>query len=158
MGNINYSLLKDYVIFTDIDPKVTYYLQSWDGLGFNMGDVTTGTPFGPLYNPSNVIIYNTIAFAFILDEEYKVFETIQNLGIKNAPVDGSVAESITTTIDLHLMSNTYQKEIGYIRMYNAYVNSIMNIQHNYNTSDNTDPKVMQVIFKYQNHQFFRNEE
>lgn len=159
MGNINYSLLKDFVVFTDIDPKTTYFLQTWDGLGFQGGDVSTGSPFGTIYNAPDVLVYNTASFTFIIDEDWKIFETIQNLAIKNAPVDGSDYEPSTTTIDIHVMNNTYQKEVGYIRLFNSYVSSFMNVTNNYNTSDNTNPvRTFNVIFKYQYHKFFRNSE
>lgn len=159
MSNLNYSLLKDYVIFTDIDPNTSYFLSTWEGLGISGEDVTSGSPYGNVYNPANVLLYNTISFTFLLDEDFKVFETLQNMLIKNAPVDGSQADPVITTIDLHLFNNTYKKEIGYIRMYDAYVQSIMNITHDYGTADDTSPvKGMQVIFKYQYHKFFRTEE
>lgn len=159
MGNINLSLLKDYVIFTDIDPKTSYYLQAWTGLGITGGDTTSGSPYGVVYNPANVILYNQISFTFLLDEDYKVFEAIQNLLIKSAPMDGSPAEPTITTIDIHLMNNTYQKEVGYVRMYNAYINNIMDIQQNYGLNDNTTPpKTLECTFKYQYHKFFRTEE
>jgi len=159
MSNLNLSLLKDYVVFADIDPSTTYFLQSWDGLGITGADTTSGSPYGPVYNPSNILIYNTIAFTFLLDEDYKVFETIQDMLIKNGPVDGSAADPVITTIDLHLMNNTYKKEVGYIRLYDAYVQSIMNVQQNYSLDDNTTPpKTMQAVFKYQYHKFYRNDE
>lgn len=159
MSNINLSLLKDYVIFTDIDPNTSYFLSTWTGLGITGADTTSGSPYGIVYNPGNVLTYNQIAFTFLLDEEYKVFETIQNMLIKNAPVDGSTTEPTITTIDIHLMNNTYQKEIGYVRLYNAYINNIMDISQNYALPDNTTPpKTIECTFKYQWHKFFRNNE
>lgn len=158
MGNINYTLGKDYLVFTDVDPKTTYFLQNWNGLGFTGGDVTSGSPYGPIYNPADIIIYNTFAATFIIDEDWKVFEQIQALAIKNAPLDGSTYEATTTDINLYLMNNTYQKSVAYITMHDAYVQSIMNVENAYNVSDNTPPKTMTVIFKYQYHDFHRIED
>lgn len=156
MGNINLSLLKDYVVFTEIDPNTSYFLQEWSGLGITGADTTTGSPYGNVYNPGNTLIYNQLNCTFLLDEEYRVFETIQNMLIKNAPMDGSAADPVITTIDIHLMSNTYTKEIGYVRLYDAYINNIMDLQQNYAVPDNTTPpKTIQCSFKYQRHQFFR---
>lgn len=157
MSNINYSLFKDYLTFTDVSSDVIYYLQSYTGLGFAAGSVASGTPYGIIYNPGDIINYNTFSATFIIDEDWKVFETIQNMAIKNAPVDGSAYEPSLTDIDLHLMNNTYQREVGYIRMYGGYVQEIMNVEQAYNTEDNTVTKTMTAIIKYQYHQFFRAE-
>ena len=158
MPNINYTLGKDYLIFTAIDPKVAYYLQSWNGLGFNAGSVETASPYGQIYNPGDIITYNTFSATFVIDEDWKVFEDIENLAIRNAPTDGSNYDPVLTDIDLHIMNNTYQKEVGYIRMYGGYVQDIMNVENAYNLSDNTQVKTLTAIIKYQTHQFFRIEE
>ena len=157
MSNINYTLGKDFLVFTGIDPNVIYYLQGWDGLGFTGGDTQTSSPYGPIYNPGDIIVYNTLSCTFIIDENWKVFETLQNMALKNAPLDGSSYDPTITTIDLHIMNNTVQKEIGYVRLNGGYVQSVMNVTHNYNVSDNTTPPMtMNVIIKYQNHMFYRN--
>ena len=158
MGNINYTLLKDYVIFTEIDPKVSYYLQSWSGLGLVDGDAVTGSPYGEVYNPGDIITYNTFSATFIIDENWETFETISKMAINNAPTSSKGYNYTITDIDLHLMNNTYKKEIGFIRMYAGYIQSIMNIDHPYNTEDNTTPYTLTAIIKYQYHEFFRNTE
>lgn len=158
MPNINYTLGKDYLIFTAIDPKVSYYLQSWNGLGFNAGSVETSSPYGQIYNPGDIIIYNTFSATFVIDEDWKVFEDIENMAIANAPTDGSSYNPTLTDIDLHLMNNTYQREVGFIRMYGGYIQDIMNVENAYNSSDNTTTKVLTAIIKYQTHQFFRTPE
>ena len=158
MANLNYTLGKDYLVFTDISPNITYFLQSWNGLGFNAGSVETSSPYGQIYNPGDIIIYNTFSATFIIDEDWKVFEDIENMAIKNAPTDGSSYEPTLTDIDLHLMNNTYQKEVGVVRMFGGYVQEIMNVENNYNTSDNTQVKILTAIIKYQTHQFIRTEE
>ena len=155
---MNYTLVKDYIVFTGIDPKVSYFLQSWNGLGLGGEDVTTSSPYGPIYNSPDVLIYNTFSATFVIDEDWKVFENIENMAIANAPLDGSDYEPTLTDIDLHIMNNTYQREVGYVRMYNGYVQSIMNVENQYNTSDNTTTKTITAIIKYQNHKFFRNNE
>lgn len=155
MGNINYTLGKDFLVFTTLKPDVSYYLQSYSGLGLDAGDLTSSSPYGPIYNPGNTIIYNTFSPVFVIDEDWKVFEDISNLAIYNAPVDGSEYNPVIGDIDLHLMNNTYQKEVGYIRMYNAYINNIQNVENRYNTEDNTIVKTLSVIIKYQYHKFFR---
>ena len=158
MPNLNYTVLKDYIVFTGIDPKVSYFLQNWSGLGLAGEDVTSGSPFGPIYNSPDVLIYNTFSATFVIDEDWKVYETITDMAIKNAPVDGSEYEPTVTDIALHLMNSTYQKEVAQIIMYNAYVQNIMNVENQYNTSDNTTTKTLTAIFKYQYHKFIRTEE
>lgn len=158
MPNINYTLGKDFLVFTAINPTVSYYLQSWNGLGLVDGDVITGSPYGNIYNPGDILEYNTFSAVFVIDEEWKVYEDITNMAIANAPLDGESYNPTLTDIDLHIMNNTYQKEVGYIRMYNGYIQNIMNVENMYNTQDNTTTKTLTAIIKYQNHKFFRNEE
>lgn len=156
MPNINYSLGKDFLIFNSLPSSVTYYLQSWSGLGFETGDTTTATPFGTSYNPGDVLTYNTFSGTFIIDENWEVFENLQNMCISNAPIDSASYNPIITDIDLHLLNNTTKKEVGIIRMYDGYINSIVNVDNAYNTSDNTVTKTITAIIKYQYHKFLRN--
>ena len=157
MGNINYSLLKDYLVFNGLPSSVTYYVNHWEGLGISSESTSTGSPYGTLYNPGNVINFNTLAVNFVIDENWIVFEEIFNLLYKNAPLEADDYERTIFDIDLHLMSNTYKKEIGYIRMYSGYVQDIMNVTHDYNASDNTIVNILQCTIKYQYHKFFRAE-
>ena len=145
-------------MFTGIAPSVCYYLQAWDGLGLTDGDVTAGTPYGISYSPGDIITYNTFAATFIIDEEWKVFEDISAMAIKNAPYDGSAYEPTYTDIALHLMNSTYQKEVGQVILHDGYIQSIMNVQNAYNLPDNTPPKTLQAIIKYNYHEFVRTTE
>lgn len=156
---INYTLGKDFISFSDISTDITYYLQSWDGLGFDAGGVETASPYGPIYQPGDVIIYNQFSATFIIDEDWEVYRTISEMAIKNAPVDGSAYEPTLTDITLHLMNNTVQREVAYIVMYSGYVSNIMNVQNNYSTNDNTTPpKTLNALIKYQYHKFFKLDE
>lgn len=156
MSNLNYSLLKDYVIFTEIDPSTMYYLQGWEGLGLAGEDVATGSPYGTIYNPSDVLTYNTLSTTFIIDEDWKTFDKITSLALGNAPTNTEDYNPNTTDIDLYVMNNTYKKPVGYFRMSGAYVQSIMNITQAYNTEDNTIVHTMTVIWRYQYHKFYRS--
>lgn len=156
---INYTLGKDFITFSGISTDVSYYLQSYDGLGFDAGSTQTSSPYGPIYQPGDVIIYNQFSATFIIDEGWEVYQTISEMAIKNAPLDGSSYEPTLTDITLHLMNNTYQKEVAQIVMYYGYISNIMNVQNNYSTNDNTiPPKTMNVLIKYQYSKFFRIED
>lgn len=157
MSNLNYTILKDYVVFTEIDPKTSYFLQQWEGLGLAGESATSGSPYGTVYNPAGVLTYNTFAATFIIDEDWKVFEKITGMAIGNAPTNSEDYAPNTTDIDLYVMNNTYKKAVGYIRMYGAYVESIMNVSQTYNTEDNTVVHTLQALFRYQYHKFFRSE-
>ena len=79
--------------------------------------------------------------------------------IANAPLDGSGYNPTFTDIDLYLYNSTAQKTVAHISMYNAYIQSIMNVTNNYNLSDNTTPpKTVTCLFRYQYSKFFRDEE
>jgi len=159
MSNINYTLGKDYLVFTGINPSISYYLQNWDGLGLTGGDVTSGSPYGPIYSPGDVIVYNTLSCTFIIDEEWRVYETLSNMMIANAPLDGENYNPTLTDINLYLYNNTAQKTVAHITLYNGYLQSIMNVTNAYNTSDNVSPpKLMNCIIKYQYSKFFRESE
>lgn len=158
MPNINYSLGKDYLTFSGVDSGIIYYLQSWDGLGFTTEDATTGSFYGPIYNPGSTLIYNTFAPTFAIDEEWRVFESLQKMVIQNTVFDNSSPNPVFTDITLHLMSNTYQKEVAQVIMHDGYVQSIQNVQNLYNTDDNTRTKQLQAIIKYQYHEFIRLED
>lgn len=156
MSNLNYTLGKDYLTFTAITPEVVYYLQSYDGLGITGGDMTTGSPYGPIYNPSDIVTFNTFAATFVLDENWEVYETLTKMMLQNAPLDGENYDPLLTDINLYLYNNTLQKVVAHITMYSAYIQSIQNVQNNYNTQDNTVVKNVQAIFKYQYQEFFRH--
>lgn len=157
MPNINYTLGKDYLTFSGVDSNIIYYLIDWQGLGFTTDDVTTGSFYGPIYNPGSTLVYNTFAATFAVDEEWRVFEKMQKLVIQNTTLDSSSSTPSLFDATLHLMSNTYQKEVAYIIMHDAYVQSIQNVENRYNTEDNTQVKSLQCIIKYQYHEFFRVE-
>lgn len=157
MPNINQSLLKDYLILDGVPSSVTYYLQNWNGLGISSESVSSGSPFGTIYNPGNVINFNTLSLTFIIDEEWKVFEEIFNLIYKNAPLETDDYEKTIFDAQLHIMNNTYKKEVGYIQMYGAYIESVMNVDHSYNVADDTEVKTINAILHYQYHKFFRND-
>jgi hypothetical protein len=158
MPNINYSLGKDYLTFSGVDSGVIYYIQSWDGLGLTTEDATTSSFYGPIYNPGGTLIYNTLSVMFAMDEEWRVFENITKMVIQNTVFDNSSSQPILTDITLHLMSNTYQKEVAQILMHDGYIQSIQNVQNIYNTDDNTRTKTLQAIIKYQYHEFIRLED
>lgn len=158
MPNINYTLLKDFITFSGIDTKVTYFIQDWDGLGFTTEDVTTGSFYGPIYNPGSTLVYNTFVANFIIDEDWLVYETIQNMVLENTTLDGSTINPKFTDITLHLMSNTYKKEIAQIIMHDGYIQNIQNVQNRYNADDPTMPvKTILASIKYQYHEFIRLE-
>lgn len=156
MGNINYTLGKDYIVFTEIDPSISYYINEWSGLGLTDGDVTTGTPYGNVYSPGDILTYEPFSATFIIDEDWLVYEKLTSMMIANAPIDGSEYNPTLTDINLYLYNNTVKRAIAHITMYNAYIQSIQNVTNNYNLEDNTNPpKVMNCIFRYQYSKFFR---
>lgn len=158
MSNINYTLGKDFVTFSALGDGVSYYLQSWSGLGMSITSVATASPFGTIYNPGESVVFNTFSAIFIIDEDWKVYETLNKLATANSPIGANNYEQSLTNIDLHLMNNTYQREVGVIHLYNGYIQDLVNVENSYNLEDNTMTKTVNAIIKYQYHEFVRNAE
>lgn len=158
MSNINYTLGKDYLTFSGVDSNVIYYIQSWSGLGLTTEDANSSSFYGPIYNPGGIVLYNTLSVIFAIDEEWRVFENLTKMIIQNTVFDNTASQPVLTDITLHLMSNTYQKEVAQIIMHDGYIQSIQNVDNMYNTEDNTRTKSLQAILKYQYFEFIRVED
>ena len=157
--SINYTLGRDYLTFTSIDPHIIYYINEWNGLTLTDCDVTVGTPYGNVYSPGDILTYDPFSATFIIDENWEVYETLSKMVISNAPTDGSSYNPTFTDITLFLYNNTVKKTVAHIDMYNAYLQAITNVSNNYNIGDNTvPPRTVTCLFRYQYMKFFRENE
>jgi len=59
-------------------PNTTFFCQSANLPGVNMGEILQSTPFIDLYRPGEKIIYDTLNITFMVDEDLKSWKEIHD--------------------------------------------------------------------------------
>lgn len=68
---------KFQISFTRL-PNLTYFCQTINLPGISLGEIARPTPFVELYHPDDKLIYETLNFSFVVDEDLRTWLEIHN--------------------------------------------------------------------------------
>lgn len=140
--NRNYLHGQSFISFND-QPNSAYFIQKYNLPGFILGETTQSTSYQTISVPGSSITYNAFNATFILDEEMKTWYEIWKW-MKN-----NNSENSTADFSLHLYNNTAKRFVMRIDFVGGWVNQLNDVQlADFATTDDTDPKLLDVLFKY----------
>ena len=113
---------------TDKFPLMPFYLTNISIPGMNFSLPETGSRFGSRINlPSDTIIFNSLSFDFLIDEDFEIYRTFYSYIINSInPEKGTFAD---ISFDLWVeLNNSKGNKIMKFEFYNCRIESIGDIE------------------------------
>lgn len=141
--NRNYTYGQTFVTFNEYQDKV-YFLQKYNLPGFTIGESVQSTPYQTVSLPGSQVTYNPFNATFILDEDMKVWYDLWKWMFDNN------SEDRTSDFSLHIYNNTVKRYVMRLDFIGAWVQQENDINDftNFATSDDTEPRYLDILFKY----------
>jgi len=141
--NRNYNFGQTFITFNEIQDKV-YFLQRYNLPGFTIGEATQSTPYQVISVPGSSVSYNPLNASFILDEDMKVWYDLWKWMFNNNKDDK------TSDFSMHIWNNTVKRYVMRLDFIGAWVQQENDINDftNFATNDDTQPRLLDVLFKY----------
>lgn len=142
---------KHFLTIEDL-PNSIFFINKFSIPGMTIGSATQSTRMGQVSFPGDTIVYNPCNISIFLDEDFECLKEIKSWINSNCPSDSNDYNFKTSDMILNILTNS-NKENLQIQLKNCYIEQINDITLDTTTSDDTEPKIIDILVRYQNWDF-----